>query len=115
MVPDYKANLTARYSFELGALGAYVQSSLVFQDATRSALLPAESAVLGGHNSAYQVVDLSAGIQSERFHTELYVDNVGDERVQIGRGTQCDFNVCTRTAITTGTPRVIGIRFGQEF
>jgi outer membrane receptor protein involved in Fe transport len=115
IVPDYKVNLTGRYTFPVGEYGGYVQSSLVFQGSTRSALLPAESAVLGGQNSAYQLVDLSAGITSERFHVELYVSNVADERLQIGKNTQCDFNVCTRTATTTAKPRTVGIRFGQQF
>jgi iron complex outermembrane receptor protein len=115
IVPDYKVNLTGRYSFDIGEFGAYLQSSLVFQGSTRSALLPAESAVLGGRNSAYQLVDISAGLENEKFHAELYVDNVGDERLQINRGTQCDFNVCTRTAVSTGTPRTFGIRIGQKF
>ena len=115
IVPDYKVNLTARYSFDIGELGAYVQASTVFQGSTRSALLPDEQTVLGGRNRAYQLVDLSAGVESEKFHAELYVDNVGDERVQIGRATQCDFKVCTRSAITQGSPRIVGIRFGQKF
>ncbi|HEU4430380.1 MAG TPA: TonB-dependent receptor [Myxococcota bacterium] len=115
IVPDYKANLTGRYSFDVGELGAYVQSSLIFQGSTRSALLPAEQNVLGGRNRAYQLVDLSVGVEAERFHAELYVDNVGDERVDVARATGCDFKICTRTAITTGTPRTVGIRFGQKF
>jgi outer membrane receptor protein involved in Fe transport len=115
IVPDYKINVTGRYSFDVGELGAYLQTSLVFQGSTRSALLPDEQTVLGGRNHAYQLVDVSAGVESEKFHAELFVDNIGDERVQIGRATQCDFNVCTRTAVTTGTPRRFGIRFGQKF
>ncbi|HEY8123571.1 MAG TPA: TonB-dependent receptor, partial [Myxococcota bacterium] len=115
IVPDYKVNLTGRYTFDLGEYGAFVQTSLVFQGATRSALLPAEQSVLGGRNRAYQLVDLSAGIENELFHVELFADNVGDERVDVARNTQCDFNFCTRTAITTGTPRTVGIRFGQKF
>jgi outer membrane receptor protein involved in Fe transport len=115
IVPDYKINLTGRYSFNLGELGAYVQTSLVFQGATRSALLPAEQRVFGGQNAAYQLVDVSAGLENDKFHVELYVDNVGDETVQIGRATQCDFTICTRPAITIGSPRIVGIRFGQKF
>jgi len=115
VVPDYKINLTGRYSFDLRGMGAYVQSSLVFQGSARSALLPEEQIVLGGRNRAYQLVDLSAGVEGEKWHAELYLDNVGDERVDVARGTQCDFKVCTRTAITTGTPRTVGIRFGQKF
>jgi outer membrane receptor protein involved in Fe transport len=115
IVPRYKANLTGRYSFDLMGLGAYVQSSLVFQGSTRSALLPAEQSVLGGRNGAYQLVDLSFGVEGESFHAELFVDNVGDERLEVARGTQCDFKTCTRIAIATGTPRTVGIRFGQKF
>jgi outer membrane receptor protein involved in Fe transport len=115
IVPRYKINVVARYSFDVGELPAYVQASTAFQGATRSALLPAEQSVLGGRNHAYQLVGLSAGIEAEKFHAEFYVDNLGDERVQVGRFTQCDFSVCTRTAITTGTPRTIGLRFGQKF
>ena len=115
IVPDYKVNLTGRYTFDLMGMGAYLQSSLVFQGSTRSALLPAEQLVLGGRNRAYQLVDVSAGVEGERFHAELYVDNVGDERVDVGRATQCDFLVCSRRQFTTSTPRTVGIRFGQKF
>ena len=115
IVPDYKINLIGRYTFDLMGMGAFVQSSLVFQGSTRSALLPAEQLVLGGRNRAYQLIDLSTGVQGEKWHAELYLDNVGDERVDVARGTQCDFSVCTRTAITTSTPRTVGIRFGQKF
>jgi outer membrane receptor protein involved in Fe transport len=115
IVPDYKLNLTGRYSFPLMGMSAYAQTAFVAQGSTRSALLPAEQTVLGGRNGAYQVVDVSAGVEGEKFHAELYIDNVGDENVQLNRNTQCDFSVCTRTAVTVGRPRTVGIRFGQKF
>ena len=115
VVPEYKANLTARYDFEVGELGAYLQSSLVFQGRTRSALVPAEEAVLGGHNGAYQLVDLSGGVESETFHAELFVDNLFDKQADITRFTQCDAGICSRPYIVTNQPRTVGIRFGQKF
>lgn len=114
VVPDYKINLTGRYNFDIGDYGAYFQSSLVFQGETRSALVPEEEAILG-RNRAYQLVDFSAGVETERFHAEFYIDNAFDERADIARTTQCDAKICARPYIITNQPRTIGIRFGQKF
>lgn len=115
LVPDYKINLTGRYSFDLGRFGAYAQASAVFQGSTRSATIPAEQFVLGGRNRNYELVDLSLGIEDEKWHAELYLDNAFDKRVDYNRSTQCDFNTCTQAYITTNTPRTVGIKFGQKF
>ncbi len=114
-VPDYKLNLTARYSFDVRSYGAYVQSSLVLQGSTRSALIPFEQSVLRGRNRNYELVDFSAGLEGERFHVEVFVDNAFDKRADITRFTQCDPNICSRTYIATNAPRSVGIRFGQRF
>ncbi len=114
VVPDYKINLIGRYNFELGEYGAYAQSSLVFQSATRSALVPEEEAILG-RNRAYELVDFSAGIETESFHVELYLDNAFDKRADLSRSTQCDAKYCSQPYIVTNTPRTVGIRFGQKF
>jgi iron complex outermembrane receptor protein len=115
IVPDYKINLTARYNFEVKSLPLYLQSSVVFQGSTRSGLLPAEQAVYGGRNDAYQLADFSAGYDGERFHAELYLNNAFDERADLSRFTQCDFNICSRPYVITNQPRTVGIRFGQKF
>jgi outer membrane receptor protein involved in Fe transport len=115
IVPDYKINLTGRYSFDVGRFGAYAQASAVFHGSTRSALLPAEQTVLGGRNRNYELFDLSLGIEEERWHAALYLDNAFDKRVDYNRSTQCDFKTCTQAYINTNTPRTVGIRFGQKF
>jgi outer membrane receptor protein involved in Fe transport len=115
LVPDYKINLTGRYRFDLGRFGAYAQASAVFQGSTRSATIPAEQVVLGGRNRSYELVDLSLGIEDEKWHAELYLDNAFDKRVDYNRSTQCDFKTCTQAYITTNTPRTVGIKFGQKF
>lgn len=114
VVPDYKVNLTGRYSFDVGEYGAYVQSSIVLQSDTRSALVPAEEAILG-RNRAYELVDFSAGVETERFHAEFYIDNAFDKRADIARFTQCDAKICSRPYIVTNQPRSVGLRFGQKF
>ena len=115
VVPDYKLNLTGRYNFDVGEYGAYLQSSLVFQGATRSALTPFDHSVQGGNNRAYGLVDFSAGIESERFHVEFFIENAIDKRADISRYTQCDQTVCTQEYIVTNQPRTIGVKFGQKF
>jgi iron complex outermembrane recepter protein len=113
-VPQYKANLTGRYSFPVAAGRGFVQGSFVYQDDTRSALMPADEAVMG-HNDAYGIADLSGGFGNDRFSVELFVNNVTDERADITRFTQCDPSVCTRTYVVTNQPRTYGIKFGQKF
>lgn len=71
--------------------------------------------MLGGRNRSYELVDLSLGIEDEKWHAELYLDNAFDKRVDYNRSTQCDFNKCTDAYITTNTPRTVGIKFGQKF
>jgi len=114
-VPDYKLNMTGRYSFELGSYGAFVQSSFVVQGDSRSALLPFDQGVQGGKLRSYGLWDASVGVTSERFRAELYIDNMLDKRADIARFTQCDASICSRAYTITNTPRTVGIRFGQDF
>lgn len=114
VVPNYKANLTGRYTFPLGANKAFVQGSFVYQDDTRSALLPADEAVIG-HNDAYGIADFSAGLGNERFTVVLFVNNAFDERADITRFTQCDEQICGKAYIITNQPRTFGVKFGQKF
>jgi outer membrane receptor protein involved in Fe transport len=114
-VPDYKLNMTARYSFDVREYGAFVQSSFVVQGDARSALLPVEESVFGGKLRAYGLWDASVGLTGERFRAELYVDNLLDKRADLARFTNCDSSICTRPYTITNTPRTVGIRFGQDF
>lgn len=114
VVPDYKANLTARYSFGVGAFDAYLQGSFVYQDETNPSLLPGENAVTGT-NDAYGLADFSAGFGRDSFSVGVFVSNAFDERAEIQRFLQCRAEVCTRPYVVTNQPRTIGVRFGQKF
>jgi iron complex outermembrane receptor protein len=114
VVPDYKANITARYSFDMGSLDAYVQGAYVYQDSTDPSLLPDENVIMGT-NGAYGIADFSAGFGKDSWNVGLFVDNAFDERASIARFVQCATNVCTRPYIITNQPRTFGVKFGQRF
>jgi iron complex outermembrane recepter protein len=113
--PRFKLNLTGRYEFPMAGMDAHVQASLVHQDSSRSALLPAENAVLGNQD-AYQLVDLAFGLKKENWSAVLFVDNALDERASLYRYSECDVAICG--GIVYGVqmrPRTVGVRFAQEF
>jgi outer membrane receptor protein involved in Fe transport len=114
VVPKYKANVTGRYRFEVGEYDAFMQAALVYQGATRSALLPYDTTVLG-ENRAYGLADLSAGIGDRRFSVEVFVNNAFDKRADITRFAQCREEMCSKPYIVTNQPRTFGVKFGQKF
>lgn len=125
--PEFKGNVTGRYTFDFGSYNSYVQGTLVYHGDVRPALLPADEQLLDGKLDAYTIVDLSAGIEKDNWSVELIVSNLFDEEADLYRFTQCDEGVCAADYVVgsvsyEGTvyygvnqPRTIAIRFGQKF
>jgi iron complex outermembrane recepter protein len=111
----FKANLTGRYEFPIGAFEGHVQASLSHEGERRSALVPGDEVLLGGPNAAYQIADISFGIKTDKYSAVLFVNNVTDERASIARFSQCDESVCSKPYIVTNLPRTVGIKFTQRF
>jgi outer membrane receptor protein involved in Fe transport len=113
--PRFKANLTGRYEFPMAGFEAHLQASLVHNDSSRAALLPAEAEVLGPQD-AYSLVDLAFGVEKESWSAVLFVDNAFDERASLYRYSECDVAICG--GIVYGVqlrPRTVGLRFAQKF
>lgn len=113
--PKFKANLTARYDFKMGAFDSHLQLSGVHNGESRSALLPAEADILGDQE-AYTMVDASYGFGTDRWSAEVFVDNALDEKASLYRYAECDASICG--GITYGVqlrPRTIGLKFSQKF
>jgi outer membrane receptor protein involved in Fe transport len=114
-VPDFKGNVTGRYTFQFVGLNAHLQMALVYEGESRAALLPADSVYLHDFPST-TVLDLSTGIAGGSFQLELYVKNATDERVGLYRYVECATTTCGPQAYTvTNQPRTIGLQFGQKF
>jgi iron complex outermembrane receptor protein len=120
ITPRFKGNLTARYEFPMAGFDAHLQGSIVYNGKSRSALLPAESDVLGTQN-AYSLVDISFGIAREKWSAELFVDNFLDEHASLYRYSECGVSICTNPlydgisySVMT-RPRMVGLKFSQKF
>ena len=116
VVPKFKGDITARYTFPLGSLKGNVQGSAVHVGA-RSADLRQLAAQLLGEEPQYTVADFSTGIEKEGLTAELFVTNAFDKRAVLDRYSECDVQQCGAVAIYNlpNQPRTIGVRFGQKF
>jgi iron complex outermembrane receptor protein len=116
VVPKFKGDITARYTFPVGNFKGNLQGSAVHVGA-RSADLRVVAANLLGVEPAYTVADFSAGIEKDGLTAELYVSNAFDKRAVLDRNSECDVQQCGAIAIydLPNQPRTIGVKFGQKF
>ena len=114
--PKLKANLVARYTFELGGFDAHLQGAMVYVGDRWADMRTVQRDILG-KEPAYTIVDFAAGLARDSYTVELFVNNAFDKRAQLDRWAQCDATVCGTegTYITPTMPRTIGLRFGQKF
>ncbi len=115
LTPDFKGNLTARYSFNVGEFEAYVQGSAVYNGSSWSDLIQSIRDIYGKQDS-YTIADFTAGFERNGILVELYVNNAFDERARLWTYAGCFEGVCGGNPYyVTNQPRTIGLKFGQEF
>jgi iron complex outermembrane receptor protein len=128
ITPKYKGNLTTRYDFPIANFAGHIQGSVVAQSSSwadlriqgayppfgPTTLVPLRSVL--GKQPGYASFDFSAGIDTEAWSLELFVENAFDERAQEYRYAECTTQVCdNQTYVVPSRPRLIGIKFGQKF
>jgi iron complex outermembrane recepter protein len=128
ITPKYKGNLTTRYDFPLWDFAAHIQGSVQAQSSSwadlrtlaayppfaPSELVPLRSAL--GKQPGFASFDFSAGIDTQSWSLELFVENAFDEGAQQYRYAECVTQVCdAQTYVVPSRPRLIGIKFGQKF
>lgn len=112
---DFKGNLTARYTFDVGSFEAHVQGQVLHEGRRSTDLRTAESDILGDLG-AYTLFDLTAGFGRGNWDVDFYIKNVFDERAELSRFAQCAEAVCGEQAYTVvARPRTFGVRFSQDF
>ena len=128
VVPKFKGDATARYSFPLGSLDmqGYGQAAYSYTSSVNSVLSPYQNALIGSV-PAYGLLDLAAGINRGNFQAEIFASNALDKRAETNRFAECTIvgglqtliagtTVCgSKPLATIATPRTIGIRFSQSF
>jgi outer membrane receptor protein involved in Fe transport len=113
VTPKVKASANVRYTWDVGNISPYLQGLIAYQDDATSDLRVADAELLGKLPS-YVTLNLAGGWEWKNFTTELFVDNVTDERAEISRTVAC--SVCyNRTYAIIAPPRTVGVRFGSKF
>lgn len=113
--PNFKANLTTRYQFMLGSLDAHVQGALVYVGDRESDLRTFENEIVGTLPS-YTLVDFSVGVKEGDWAVELFISNAFDEEAEFSRFAECPEGTCgAQTYSIVAPPRLVGVKFSQEF
>jgi outer membrane receptor protein involved in Fe transport len=120
----FKGNARIRYEFPLMGMTGHVQAS-ASHEGSRTRDVRAAIAPIYGNLGSYQIVDLSTGVENDRWSVELFARNLFDERGALGSGIQCNELVCGdplgQTALGpkiytyVSRPRTLGVRFGVRF
>jgi len=114
ITPTFKANLTARYTFQLAGKDSFVQAAGVYTGGTWQDLRTVERDIIG-KTAAYTLVDLSAGMNTGPYSFELFIDNVFDDKGETGRTVEAAAFLYPPVYGFPSRPRTIGIKFGQKF
>lgn len=127
IVPKFKGNATARYTFPLGThdLSGYGQAAYSYTSATNSELAPYQNNLVGTV-PAYGLLDLALGVNRGNLQAEVFASNALDKNAQTYRFAECtiaaSYSLAANSAVCGGkpmasivTPRTIGIRFSQSF
>jgi outer membrane receptor protein involved in Fe transport len=115
VTPDFKANLIARYSFDLGSFDSFVQGAFGYQS-SRPSILNVEHNDIYGDIPSSTFVDLSFGVSNDKYAIELFLANATDEDAPIYVSSQCEPGSCGfQPKGIQFQPRTLGIRFSQDF
>jgi iron complex outermembrane recepter protein len=116
-IPRNKANATARYQFELGQLNSFVQGSFAYQSGVTYSL--EDTRLIVPETEAFGTFNLSAGIGQKSWTLQAYINNLFDERGQLGRNSECNdsfYHYClNNTHVLPTAPMQFGLQFGQKF
>lgn len=105
-VPEWKANISARYSYQVSDYNAFVQMSAYYTDETFNDLYVDDRSV----QASYSYADISVGIDEDLWSASFYVNNLNDERADLYRNAT-DYD----SRITTNRPRTMGVRYTKRF
>jgi len=117
VTPKVKGNLTARYTFKAGDFDSFVQAALFHQSSSTFGLEAIHNLHVGD-TPGFSTLDLSAGISRNHWNLQAFVQNVTDERGELGRFSQCNdfaFYCNDHARVYPIKPQFFGIKFGQSF
>jgi len=112
---EFKGNAIARYMFPLGGFDAHVQGALAYEG-SRTSDLDIDDANVFGEIPSNTFLDLTFGIENDKYAIELFVANATDEDTPLFFDAECANSVCGDQKYgVSPRPRTFGIRFKQDF
>jgi outer membrane receptor protein involved in Fe transport len=115
VTPDFKANLTGRYTFPLGDFQSYAQAALVYTGSSYADLTRNDRSFTGEQPS-YTIVDLSFGMGKGSYSIDFFLKNAFDERGRTTTSVGCTTSICgVNPYYFPNMPRTFGVKFTQEF
>ena len=117
VTPEFKGNLTGRYTFTAGAFDSFVQAAVFHQSYVTNDLNTYTAAALG-NSPEFTTVDFSGGFGRDNWQLEGFIQNAFDERGELGRVSECNdiSNYCNNHArVYPIKPQFFGIKFSQHF
>ena len=121
VVPHFKANLIARYTFNLGDYDAFAQAAYVYQDSSVPLLFPSfyQNGPAGqqhlGELPPYSLVNLSSGVKRNGLQFQFLINNVFNSLGELGRFAACTPTTCNQPYVVPVQPRTFWIKVGQKF
>ncbi len=105
--PSLQSNLQARYEWLLSSgLTAHVMPHLSYSDEVYTDIITINRLQLDN----WLIAGITAGVSSDQWTAEVYVDNLTDERAEVSGNFNYD-----RPRITVARPRTSGIRVSYHF
>ena len=103
----FQGNLQARYEWDLqSGLVAHVMPHVSHSAKSYSDIIRMNRDEIGG----WTLLGVTAGITSDSWSAELFVENLTDERAELSRNFVFD-----RQRVSYAMPRTTGLRFTKNF
>jgi outer membrane receptor protein involved in Fe transport len=105
--PELQANLQARYEWQLDSgITAHVMPHMSYSDEVYTDIITINRLKL----DSWVMFGLTAGLTTDDWSAELYVDNITDERAEVSGNFNYD-----QQRITVSRPLTTGVRFAYNF
>jgi iron complex outermembrane recepter protein len=115
MVPNWKGNLIARYTYPVSDWQGFIQGAIAGQTWTYPLLRLVDQENIGSLPGWLQG-DLSAGFERNGLQIQMALTNVTDKRAELTRYVQCATTTCGKQPyVIPSEPRAFAIRLSQKF
>ncbi len=106
--PQFQGNLRARYEWDIGSKGwlAHVMPSISWSSEAYSDIIT----INRDRIDSYFMGNVTAGVSTDTWSAELFVNNLSDERAEVSRNFVFDVR-----SVTYAQPRTIGVRLNFDF